>query len=743
MKSEAAQRLCIVCNRPLKSAQSIARGYGARCAGSLPSNAQPPKTNHPATPTSTRQRARPAAQGSDRSVTLVDGQLPLTASDPQVPDAARSADPLPTPPPPTITRHIPVIYLDEDAASPTSTIGLGYDPDSRRLELLHRDGSISAYADVGPEVHDDLQTAGLGDTPDGWRTYYRSLSTAAALASSPAYRYGDGDRERQAAVRARCAVCGQFVAQVHHCPGPSSTGPQPPTQIRGGEAVSLRLETQSSSSPIAVRTYDLERVVDEAVSAPAGTTEVPLRAIVPAHRWNNDVRHVSDLDAALVEGTVAIRHLDGSLSYDGQGLRCDCPVYRRFHRCRHINDVLVAYNAALLEQQDGDNRSWTDQLAHLPQDSAEPPNPPVDLSTFAYTDNPDLFAHHVRDVINEPGAGVPFYGDDDDEPTAYGYGSGREFGIEIEYSIDTWGDAQDDNDDDKDDDSYWSDWGQDGKSSIPKDVANGLFDDGLTSHADIEQYGSIRGYYTREINGGWTAEEDSTVNGGEIISPILTHSGPAWDSVQRVCDRIRNCGGTDSHAAGSHVTVGAPDFHDSPAILNRLTALVYHYQADLGVMAAGDHGRSHLGRSEYAAHLPAPPPMGYVNASDAHRQLGGRYRTLNLTHINDADSGSWTDPNDTRIEFRLWDSTLDPGRIQAQAKISTALVDFAAAGGQTAGDHPDYRIASVPAPHHDPRGFSEATRAVRTLIDQLFHRDRDKKQAMALWAAGAKRTFGW
>lgn len=683
----------------------------------------------------------------DRSQSLADGQLALTDSAPQPTKSPTSTDQTPTPPP-TIAQHIPVIYLDEDPGSPGATVGLGYDFDSRRLELLHRDGSIHAFADVGPEVYVDLQAAGVGDAPDGWRTYYRSLSTPSELENCPAYRYRDDDQEQQAAVRARCEVCGQFVAQVHHCPGPSSTGKQPPTQIRGGDAVSLRLETQSSTAPIAVRTYALERVVDEAVSAPTGTTEVPLRAIVPAHRWNTDVRHVSDLDTALVEGTVAIRNLDGSLSYDGQGLRCDCPVYRRFNRCRHINDVLTTYTAALVEHQDGDNRSWTDQLAQLPQHSADPPQPPADLSTFSYADDPDLFAEHVREVINESGSGVPFYGDDDDEPIAYGYGSGREFGIEIEYSTDTWGDTRDDDDDDGEDDeksdgSYWSDWGQDGKSSIPKDVANALYHDGLTSHADIEQYGSIRGYYTREIHGGWTTEEDSTVNGGEIISPILTHSGPAWDSVQRVCDRIRNCGGTDSHAAGSHVTVGAPDFYDSPSNLNRLTALVYHHQADLGVMAAGDHGRSNLGRSEYAAHMPEPPPMGYVNASDAHRQVGGRYRTLNLTHVNDAGSGSWTDPNDTRVEFRLWDSTLDPGRIQAQAKISTALVDFAAAGGHPVDQRRDYRVSPVPAPYSDPDGFAEATRSVRILIDKLFHRDQDKEQAMALWAAGARRTFGW
>jgi hypothetical protein len=50
--------------------------------------------------------------------------------------------------------------------------------------------------------------------------------------------------------------------------------------------------------------------------------------------------------------------------------------------------------------------------------------------------------------------------------------------------------------------------------------------------------------------------------------------------------------------------------------------------------------------------------------------------------------------------------------------------------------------ASEPT-NHDPAGFVRGTKRVRVLIDTLFHRDRDKQQAAALWAAGARDRFGW
>ena len=41
-----------------------------------------------------------------------------------------------------------------------------------------------------------------------------------------------------------------------------------------------------------------------------------------------------------------------------------------------------------------------------------------------------------------------------------------------------------------------------------------------------------------------------------------------------------------------------------------------------------------------------------------------------------------------------------------------------------------------------PRRIRSRHQEVRVLIDTLFHRDRDKQQAAALWAAGARDRYG-
>jgi hypothetical protein len=45
--------------------------------------------------------------------------------------------------------------------------------------------------------------------------------------------------------------------------------------------------------------------------------------------------------------------------------------------------------------------------------------------------------------------------------------------------------------------------------------------------------------------------------------------------------------------------------------------------------------------------------------------------------------------------------------------------------------------------NHDPAGVVRGTKRVRVQIETLFHRDRDKQQAAALWAADARDRFGW
>ena len=69
--------------------------------------------------------------------------------------------------------------------------------------------------------------------------------------------------------------------------------------------------------------------------------------------------------------------------------------------------------------------------------------------------------------------------------------------------------------------------------------------------------------------------------------------------------------------------------------------------------------------------------------------------------------------------------------------------DHVSAGGATNAANGDWDDDEPAHPNHDSEGFVRDTKKVRVLIDTLFHRDSDKQQAAALWAAGARDRYGW
>jgi len=173
--------------------------------------------------------------------------------------------------------------------------------------------------------------------------------------------------------------------------------------------------------------------------------------------------------------------------------------------------------------------------------------------------------------------------------------------------------------------------------------------------------------------------------------------------------------------------------------VNRLIGVLRHYQRDLYLMGDAGHGRESRENQGYARPFTDPPPLGFLNV-DEIQETRGRYSMVNLTHIP-SDTEFRESADSARIEFRWWDGSMEPGRIQAQIKVSAALLDHVSAGGATNATNGD---EDEPAhPNHDPDGFVRDTRKVRVLIDTLFHRDRDKQQAAALWAAGARDRYGW
>ena len=221
------------------------------------------------------------------------------------------------------------------------------------------------------------------------------------------------------------------------------------------------------------------------------------------------------------------------------------------------------------------------------------------------------------------------------------------------------------------------------------------------------------------------------MQGGEVVSPILRDTPETWDRVRDVCGLITSHGGTASDRTGSHITISSPEQAGAAVRLTRFLRLMHHHQADLHVMAAAGHNRG-LG---YSAPLAEPPNDGYTRIAQA-RNSTHRYSFVNLAHVGDRSATGAS----SRIEFRIWDGSLEPGRIQAQVKMSAALLDYSVHSRMLALDPADRTVGGQINPDHPD--FAQQTHQIRGLIDALYRRDSDKEQAAALWAAGLAERQG-
>ena len=595
--------------------------------------------------------------------------------------------------------------------------GTGYHPGSGRLEIVTPDGAVLAYRQVPPAVAEQLRT---GEDPD---QLYRDR-----VQGNPAFQYRDAVQAAAAGVRRRCADCGQFTGATHNCLGrrggirAGALGPVTPlfpTPLTN--QVLPRIGDTDADLPVRIAPLDpviggLERVRGEGV-------EFPFQATYPSGE------HLTgSLSGAL--------DTDDHISINSAHLTCSCDGYAPGQGCPHIQAAATGVRDALTQQLiDSRGQAAAATAAAItggsttrPATEAALPDSP-NLSTFSYAQDSGRFADDVRAALSRPAdQQVPWIEATDTDPGLYGYGATREFGVELEFDVHNhaprYGDLELDQ---RIDHHYRYLASSPGQLAVGR-VARALYEDNFTIHDRQSGYHSgLQHGYQRNLRGGWMYEHDGSVNGGEVVSPILSDTPETWQRLHQACGIITRHGGTASPNTGSHITVSAPEQAGRAVRLTRFLRLMHHHQRDLHVMAAAGRGRG----QGYSAAMPAPPDQGYTTISDA-RQLLGRYSFANIAHI--APSRNSTTANSSRVEFRLWDGSLEPGRIQAQIKMSTAMLDYTARN----------RDLVFPADERTPAGtlnpdraeFAEHTGQIRGLIDELFRRDVDKQQAAALWAAG-------
>ncbi len=600
----------------------------------------------------------------------------------------------------------------------TVVAGTGYHPGSGRLEVVTPDGAVLAYRDVPPALAEQLRT---GTDPDH---LYRDR-----LQGNPAFQYRDAVQAAAAGVRRRCADCGQFTGATHNCLGrrggirAGALGPVTPlfpTPLTN--RVLPRIGPSGTDLP--VRIAPLEQIIGGLERVRGEGVEFPFQATYPGGE------HLTgSLSGAL--------DTDDHVSINTAHLACTCDGYAPGQGCPHTQAAATGVRDALAQQLI-DSRAATAQATAAaiaggsattrPATEAALPAAP-NLSTFSYAQDPARFASDVRAALARPThEQVPWIDATDTEPGLYGYGATRDFGVELEFDVHNNAPRHGDLDLDQRINQHYRYASRSVDQLAVARVARALYENNFTTHDRQSGYhsGAHHGYQ-RNLLGGWMYEHDGSVNGGEVVSPILSDTPETWQRLHQVCGIITHHGGTASASTGSHITVSAPEQAGRAVRLTRFLRLMHHHQRDLHIMAAA--GR-HRGQS-YSAAMPAPPDQGYTSINTARNTLG-RYSFANIGHI--AASRTAPTASSSRVEFRLWDGSLEPGRIQAQIKMSTAMLDYTARN----------RDLTFPAGERTPAGtlnpdrpdFADDSRQIRGLIDDLFRRDADKQQAAALWAAG-------
>lgn len=215
-------------------------------------------------------------------------------------------------------------------------------------------------------------------------------------------------------------------------------------------------------------------------------------------------------------------------------------------------------------------------------------------------------------------------------------------------------------------------------------LAERLYAEGLVMSPQVERWHFVGtgdrpgGEYTVEP-GNWVCEFDRSVDdcegerGLEIKSQILYDEPETWSNLKRICEIAEEFGARPTMRTGLHVNVDGSKFpSDDPARHNALLRLAASYDDTIVRLAHNpESGPRHRGRA-YCRYVNTPAE-GFRDVNTA-RDYSNHYQAFNLGHL--PGLGERTRPS-TRVEHRIWDSTLDPGRIQAAVTVSLAIVQNA------------------------------------------------------------------
>jgi hypothetical protein len=628
---------------------------------------------------------------------------------------------------------------------------IGYDEATGHLEVeLHRNPGVRYSYRIDPNTYANMMSGSVGSY---WSRNIRS---------NPDYLYSAQDSATVAGTQTQCPTCGQFAAADHACPVRGSEQEIAATTRRAAAAVRAA-RGEAPTPPSAEIAQDL------AAGRPAGHLNrnfgrgarrtyhgasgefrsanlTDTRAHARQHGTTNilvggRIHRVAGPDGEIVT-TPLVGVVSGSVNvtYQGRGrgyavtavttgenadrLQCTCPDYRTRYDCVHVRqtvqDVSNRINQSSLRTPHEIGESVAAVNAELARDRAESVQAQAAAvsnwgdpaaSPVRYAEDHAAFQRDYKAAKDRLAAGeapVPYMTENATDGLG-ARGTGRAFGVELEFDI-----AEGRN-----------------RAAALAAIGRDLHAAGLTSHStQVGYHGSQRRGYTENHNGGWSYEQDCTV-AGELVSPIMYDTPETWEKIAKATEIIKRHGGVASVRAGSHIHVSAGNYDHTVENHTRLLNSFQEHQDVLYRLSTNPERGTHRGRGYCTPN--SAPSRSYRTPADA---IPGNAHGMGLNMQSVRGHSS------DHVEFRTWDSTLDPSVIQTQIKVSLAVTESAfrdrtrtPGPPETVGTHRAHNRAEHGATRRLTGDAWKADSAsFRAFADQMFRRPEDKAQVAALFA---------
>src|SRR5713101_274649 len=260
----------------------------------------------------------------------------------------------------------------------------------------------------------------------------------------------------------------------------------------------------------------------------------------------------------------------------------------------------------------------------------------------------------------------------------------------------------------------------------PNAVARALYEAGLAASPNQEPYHS-----QRRVPGKWVLEHDSTVN-GEIVSPVLNDTPETWEQLERVCSILRAHGARTTTRTGGHVHVGADSANmDHDVNRFRKVATACAWAEDLMYRLAAGTGRGGKRHRGAGSGYRWCGPMGSGQFEQA-QSLSDLATRVGSSHTFGLNYGNLLESRRT-IEYRYFDSSLDPARLQANIKLACWVTKRASTLPDSAIPQERVRLGT----HASGAATEQGDGLLRRFADLMFVRPKDKLKLYWLYERSA------